>query len=67
MATRISLSDFTMKRLSYGYYEVTYTSPKTQKTWSTRTHDSCIIDDTFGSEDPTQKNLRYLLYMVKNM
>ena len=64
MKTRITDFDFTFS--GYGHYKVTYTSPKTGKTWTAVIHDMQIIDDTKNAEQPTQVALNSLKSRVKS-
>lgn len=63
MKTKISNFDFEWK--GYGHYCVTYTSPKTRKSWSKIITDMTIIDETKGADSPTQVNLNRLKRIVK--
>lgn len=64
MKTRIT--DFQFQFSGYGHYKVTYTSPKTGKTWTSVISDMQIIDDTKNSDNPTQVALNSLKSRVKN-
>ncbi len=65
--TKTSISDFDFKPSGYGHYKVTYTSPKTNKSWSATISHMPLIDATKNSEQPTQKNLNYLKSICKNV
>lgn len=68
MGNNISLSDFSFMPSGYGHYKVTYTSPVTQKTWTTITNNMKIIDLTKNCDsDPLKKDLDDLKYICKNM
>lgn len=66
MKNKTQLSDFTFTFSGYGHYLVTYTSPKTGKTWSKMITDMTIIDDTRNADDPKQKDIDRLKKIVKN-
>lgn len=59
------LTNFTKSLQSYGHFNVTYTSPKTGKTWTTLTTDAGLIDSTFGSDNPKQTDLNRLKKLCK--
>ncbi|WP_430900505.1 MULTISPECIES: hypothetical protein [unclassified Paraflavitalea] len=65
MTTSISKSDFKFEFHGYGHYKVTYTSPKTGKSWTTVTNDMGIIDDTKNEPDPKKKDLIWLKKICK--
>jgi hypothetical protein len=60
MKNKISLNDFTFKFAGYGHYEVTYTSPKTSKQFTTTTSNMPLIDATKNSDSPKIKDLNEL-------
>lgn len=62
---KISIYDFSFKFAGYGHYEVTYTSPKTRKTWTTVTTDMDLIDRTKNSDEPKVKHLNELKRICK--
>lgn len=64
--SRISISDFSFIPSGYGHYKVTYTSPKTNKTWTKVINDMTLIDCTKNSENPLVKDLEMLKHRVKN-
>ena len=66
MKNKTQLSAFSFKFSGYGHYLVTYTSPKTGKTWSKMITDMTIIDDTRNADDPKQKDIDRLKKIVKN-
>lgn len=63
---KTTISDFKFLPAGYGCYEVIYTSPKTGKTWSTKTTDMPLIDATKNEENPKHKDLERLKYICKN-
>jgi hypothetical protein len=63
---RISISDFGFIFLGRGAYNVTYTSPITYKTWTTRVTDMEYIDLTKNAEEPKVKDLERLKRKCKN-
>ena len=65
MNTKTNVSDFRFEFAGYGHYRVTYTSPKTGKSWSRTVDDMTIIDATKNSEDPMQKDLALLKRLIK--
>ena len=62
---KIQLSDFTFFSAGYGYYNVYYTSPNTQKSWVTKTNDMQLIDATKNSDNPKLKDLNHLKRICK--
>ena len=50
----------------YGHYKVTYTSPVTNKQWSTITNNMPLIDATKNAENPKIKDLNELKKLCKN-
>ena len=60
MKNKISKSDFQFKQLDYGYYYVTYTSPKTNIKWSTVITDMELLDKTKNIEKPKIQDLENL-------
>jgi hypothetical protein len=65
MKNSISISDFNLKRVGYGQYNVTYISPATGKEYTSRTTDSSLIDATFNSDSPKIKDLNLLKKIAK--
>jgi hypothetical protein len=59
-------TDFKFTFSGYGHYKVTYTSPKTNKQWSTVTSNMQLIDATKNTEYPKIKDLNELKYICKN-
>ncbi len=57
MKNSISLSDFRFMVVSYGRYEVTYTSPVTGKEYTAQTTHMPLIDATKNSDNPTKRDL----------
>lgn len=66
MKNTISLSDFEFKVTGHGHYEVTYTSPKTNMKWTTKTSNMPLIDATKNAETPKFKDLHSLKQICKN-
>lgn len=66
MKNKTQLSDFNFRFSGYGRYIITYTSPKTGKTWSKMITDMTIIDDTRNADEPKQKDIDRLKKIVKN-
>ena len=62
---RESINNFQFKRVGYGHYKVTYTSPKTYKQWCIVTTDMQLIDATKNEDEPKQKDLKTLKYFCK--
>ena len=60
MKNSISRSDFSFQFAGYGHYKVTYTSPKTGKTWTRTTNDMPLIDVTKNSDEPRKVDLERL-------
>lgn len=60
-----SLSNFSFKFSGYGHYEVTYTSPRTQKKFTKTINYMPIIDLTKNADEPKQKHLIELKRLVK--
>jgi hypothetical protein len=61
-----SINNFSFQIIGYGHYAVTYTSPKTGKSWKKTTSNMPLIDDTKNSDNPTQRSLNELKSLVKN-
>jgi len=57
MKISISILDFTFMPSGFGHYNVTYTSPKTFKTWTITTSNMRLIDLTYNAECPKVKDL----------
>ena len=64
--TKISINDFSFSFSGYGHYKVTYTSPVTEKKWTTVTNNMPLIDATKNADEPKRKDLEELKYLVKN-
>jgi len=62
----IKLSDFNFRFEGRGAYQVTYTSPKTGKSWTTRTTDMHLIDATKNADEPKIKDLNKLKNRCKS-
>lgn len=62
-----SIYDFRFEFAGYGHYKVTYTSPVTGKSWTTKTNDMPLIDATKNQEYPKQKDLEELKRLCKNL
>jgi len=60
MKNRIEVYDFRFRPVGYGHYQVTYTSPKTKKSWTCVTSDMPLIDATKNSDAPKVKDLNIL-------
>lgn len=65
MANTIQISDFRFKFSGYGHYEVTFTSRKTGKQYTTITNNMPLIDATKNSEAPKVKDLNTLKALCK--
>lgn len=65
MKKSISLSDFRFTFVSYGRYEVTYTSPVTLKQFTFQTTDMPLIDATKNNDSPKKCDLKVLKSMCK--
>ena len=63
---KTQINNFTFKIGGYGYYWVTYTSPITNKQWSTVTNNMPLIDATKNAENPKIKDLNELKKLCKN-
>lgn len=59
------LSHFAFQFAGHGHYKVTYTSPKTGKTWTVKTSNMPLIDATKNSEAPKRKDLNQLKSVCK--
>jgi hypothetical protein len=59
-------SDFNFSYSGFGHYIVTYTSPKTGKKWSKVIDQMDLIDRTKNEDNPKQKDLEMLKYIIKN-
>ncbi len=66
MAQTISKSDFQFVFKNYGLYSVTYTSPRTGKSWQAMTNNMYLIDRTKNTEEPTIKDLNSLKSICKS-
>jgi hypothetical protein len=66
MKNSISIHDFNFRFSGYGHYKVTYTSPKTKKSWSVITDNMPLIDATKNAESPKIKDLQTLKSICKN-
>lgn len=64
---KTTINDFHFEFAGYGHYRVTYTSPKTGKSWTRRTSDMLLIDATRNAENPKQKDLEYLKKYCKGL
>jgi hypothetical protein len=62
---KTKLTDFTFRFEGRGAYRVTYTSPKTGKTWNRYITDMGIIDKTKNADEPKLKDLDLLKHIVK--
>ena len=66
MKTTISINDFSFSFAGHGHYQVTYTSPVTGKCWTAITNNMPLIDLTKNADEPKQKDLEALKYLIKN-
>ena len=66
MAQKITINDFNFEKSSYGRYIVTYTSPKTGKSYVGLVTDMTIIDATKNADEPKRKDLEQLKKICKN-
>ena len=57
---KIQITDFRFKFTGYGHYQVTYESPVTGKEWKKTISDMTLIDATKNSDNPKQKDLKWL-------
>jgi hypothetical protein len=64
---KTKLTDFRFMFEGRGAYTVTYTSPKTGKTWTKYITDMGIIDRTKNADAPRIKDLDILKYIVKKI
>lgn len=62
---KISISDFQFSFAGYGHYNVTYTSPVTGKSWTTKTNNMPLIDATKNADEPKMKDLNELKRICK--
>ena len=60
MKTSINISDFTFKFSGWGHYKATYTSPITDRSWTTIIDYMPIIDATKNEDYPKIKDLNTL-------
>ncbi len=65
MTSKIQITDFRFKFSGYGHYEVTFTSQKTGKQYTTITNNMPLIDATKNSEVPKIKDLNTLKALCK--
>ena len=65
MKTTIKKSDFSFQISNYGHYIVTYTSPKTNKSWTTVTTNMPLIDATKNADEPKKVDLNDLKKLCK--
>jgi len=65
MKNSIQLSDFRFQFVGYGHYTVTYTSPKTGRSWLRTTNDMTLIDATKNTDEPKKKDLHILRRFCK--
>jgi hypothetical protein len=61
------ISDFKFEFVGYGHYKVTYTSPKTNKSWYKTIDDMTLIDRTKNAENPLKKDLDLLKRIIKDI
>lgn len=66
MTRKISITDFSFRIAGHGHYKVTYTSPTTNRQWTTTTDDMTLIDATKNAVSPKRKDLEALKYICKN-
>jgi len=59
------LQNFNFKKIGYGHYQVTYTSPKTNKQYIGTIDNMNLIDSVINTDNPTQKNLNLLKKYIK--
>lgn len=67
MKTSISIYDFSFQFSGYGHYKVTYTSPKTKKSWAKTTDDMELIDATKNESNPKKCDLEKLKRVAKGL
>ena len=65
MKTSISISYFSFSFEGRGAYNVTYTSPITGKSWSSRTTNMPLIDATKNADYPKKCDLEQLKRVCK--
>jgi len=65
MTNRLTIDDFIFIFLGKGAYRVIYESPKTHKVYKCRTTDMQLVDNTYHSDNPKQKDLKQLKREVK--
>ena len=63
---KTQINNFKFRTDGYGFYLVTYTSPKTNKQWSIITNNMPLIDATKNAENPKIKDLNELKKLCKN-
>lgn len=66
MSQKISISDFSFSPSGFGHYNVKYTSPITNKCYTTITNNMPLIDVTKNSDNPKVKDLVELKRICKN-
>ena len=66
MRTKTTIHDFEFRFIGYGHYKVKYTSPITNRSWTTTTNDMPLIDATKNCDKPKQKDLECLKKICKN-
>ena len=62
---KTQITDFTFEFAGYGHYKVTYTSPKTLRSWATITTNMQLIDATKNEDYPKRKDLEHLKRLCK--
>jgi hypothetical protein len=60
MKNAISITDFRFEFAGYGHYKVQYTSPITGKSWTCKTANMPLIDETKNADEPTKRALNDL-------
>lgn len=66
MRNKISIYDFFFNFIGHGHYNVTYTSPITNKKFTATTNNMPLIDATKNTAYPKIKDLNMLKYLCKN-
>lgn len=65
MSSKINIYDFEFHLTGHGVYKVTYTSPKTEKKWTSYISTMTLIDKTKNADEPKIKDLNELKRLCK--
>jgi hypothetical protein len=62
----MEITDFKFTFSGYGHYKVTYTNPKTGKSFSKTISDMHLIDATKNADTPKKRDLKALKDLILN-